>query len=95
MLSPIAIASITKETALHLATIRRHANVAAADRGERFFVSPKIISAREFITGLDAVHPPRSRLDVPTPVKLTAIVKKHIALSSTRPPSSLLQSTVL
>jgi hypothetical protein len=56
MLSPIAIASITKETALHLATIRRHANVAAADRGERFLASPKIISAREFITGLDAVH---------------------------------------
>jgi len=65
-----------KEIALYLATTPPHATVAAADFGGRLCVNPCLISAKEFMTGLDATHLPRSRLDLHS-VKLTASPKNR------------------
>src|SRR6267154_592406 len=92
---PAASANAIKEIALYLATTPRHANVAAADFGGRFCVNPCSISAKEFITGLDAVQQLRSRLDVPLRKAYSKSQKSQRARHWTRPPASLLQSTVL
>src|SRR5882762_4668411 len=92
--APTASANAMKEIALYLATTPPHANVAAADFGGRFCVNPCLISPKEFITGLDAVRTTRSRLDVPLRKAYSKSQKSQHLRHWTRPPASLLQSTV-
>src|ERR1700737_5331029 len=51
----------------YLATRQERANVAAADRGGCLRINLAIISAKEFITGFDAVQPRQSRLSTSIP----------------------------